>query len=99
MRTMEGNDNLRQEVGGWHSGRGDRQRPSHWFAELAKAMRGLRQKRVGAEHVIGEVLSGRCQVSAPGPPHYQLRPYLPFYVRDVLRDCGLADPQFPRRCR
>jgi hypothetical protein len=58
MRTLERDDDLRQEIRGGDTRRDDRERPGDSLAEFADATRGLRKKRVGAEHVIGQKLPG-----------------------------------------
>ena len=95
MGTLERYDDLRQEVRGGDSRRDDRQRTGDPLTEFADAPDGLGEKRLGAEHVIGEELPGRGQLAAPRSPLDQLHPGLPLHVGDVLGDGGLTDAQFP----
>ena len=75
------------------------QRTGDSLTELADAPGGLREKRLRAEHVIGEELPGGSQLAAPGSALDQLHPGLPLHVRDVLGDGGLTDAELPRRRR
>ena len=96
MLTLERHHDLRYEVRGGHAGRSDHQRAGTPLPELDDAPCGLGQKRLGTEHMIGEELSGRRQVAAPGSALDQLRPDLSLHVRDVLGHCGLTNAELPR---
>ena len=64
--------------------------------EFDDAPGGLGQKRLGAEHVIGEELPGRRQLAASGAALDQLHPGLSLHLRDVLGNRGLTDAKLPR---
>jgi hypothetical protein len=95
--TLEGDDDLRQEVRRGDARCDDRQGTGRSLTELTNPSGGLHEKRMGAEHVIRKELARGSQLTAPRPAHDQFHPHLPLHGRDVLGDGGLTDPELPRR--
>jgi hypothetical protein len=99
MRALEHRNDLGHQIGAGDARGNDRQRPGGRLTEGVDASGGLSQEGLGAEHVIGQELTGGGQVTAPASPLNQPHADLPLHIGDVLGDGGLADAELRRRRR
>ena len=90
MRSVERGDWFDREIHA-RPGRRDRQAAGLRPRERTRPARGLGDKRLRANDIVGDEFTRGCQPDPPGSADHEESPELRLELSDVLGDGGLAD--------